>query len=811
MNLVTLALPMSRRRISGLVAVALAVLLGTVAVSATLLLAETGVLGHAPTDRFGGASVLVAAPQEVVQKEDIDVALPGRAGVPADLVGRLGALPGVTRVVGDLSFPATPVIDGAAVPVGGHGWSSAALPDAPRLTGRAPAGPAEVAVAGIALAPGASVDIVAGGARGTYRVSAVLDGAPAGLYFTDARAAELSGHPGKVDLVALWSAPGGRTAEDVRAALAGTDLRVVTGAARGDVEYVAAGAGRGTLIALSASLAGVVLMMVGFVVAGALSVNVAGQRRELALMRAVGATPRQVRRLAAAQGTLAALVVLPLGIGGGYLLADRVRDWFVGLGIIPGELALVRGPFPALITAVLFLAVVGIAARGAARKVSALPATEAMAQTATEPPSGVVRARIGYGLILLALTTAAVPLFTRSMVAVAGTGTSGILAAIGLTLAGPQLVRGAGRLLVRRASTGTGRSVTGWIAAHNMRAYAGRNAGALTSLAMAVTFAITYTFTQTTPQHGAALERADSVVGGVTVTAPDLGGVPAYALDRLRALPGARAAVLDATTVVWPDTENGKPKARSHPAAVVGADAEGMVDLGITAGGLGALKGDSIAVGRSFALFNGLAPGDRHELVLADGTRTTATVAAVYSRELGYGDLVVSPDLAYGPRHLVANVLVGGVDAAAVGAALADVPGVRVSAAPPGAAPEVTPSMWLNFVVVGGLLGYVLIGVVNSLVAATSRRREEFGALRFAGATPRQLRAMVRRESLLYGVGACVAGLALSALPVLFLGVGLLGTPVAAGPWWLVPAVGAMVLGTAYAATMVPARRAMRA
>ena len=55
---------------------------------------------------------------------------------------------------------------------------------------------------------------------------------------------------------------------------------------------------RPLLLLLSGSLGGIVLLVVGFAVAGALGVSIAGQRRELALLRAVGATPRQVRRLA---------------------------------------------------------------------------------------------------------------------------------------------------------------------------------------------------------------------------------------------------------------------------------------------------------------------------------------------------------------------------------------------------------------------------------------------------------------------------------------------------------------------------------
>lgn len=80
-------------------------------------------------------------------------------------------------------------------------------------------------------------------------------------------------------------------------------------------------AARSLLILLSSSLAGIILLITGFVTAGALGVAIAGQRRELALMRAVGATPKQIRRLAADQATVIAALALVPGIPLGYVLA----------------------------------------------------------------------------------------------------------------------------------------------------------------------------------------------------------------------------------------------------------------------------------------------------------------------------------------------------------------------------------------------------------------------------------------------------------------------------------------------------------
>ncbi|NEB59590.1 ABC transporter permease, partial [Streptomyces diastaticus] len=158
---------MAAHRITALLAVACAVLGGAALITATGVLAESGLRSQVPPGRLGGADVVVAADQEFHPSGDLPLALPERAAVPARLVDRLAALPGVTAAVGDIGFPAalvdartgvTPVAEDAGT--AGHGWSSTRLLADARVTGRAPSGPHEVAVdAGTGLAVGARVEV----------------------------------------------------------------------------------------------------------------------------------------------------------------------------------------------------------------------------------------------------------------------------------------------------------------------------------------------------------------------------------------------------------------------------------------------------------------------------------------------------------------------------------------------------------------------------------------------------------------------------------------------------------------------------
>ncbi|WP_282087274.1 FtsX-like permease family protein [Streptomyces tendae] len=836
-----LALRMAAHRITALLAVACAVLGGAALITTTGVLAESGLRSQLPPGRLGGADVVVAAEQEFHPSGDLPIALPERATVPARLVDRLAALPGVTAAVGDIGFPAA-LVDGRGRPVpvaqdpatAGHGWSSTRLLAGARVEGRAPSGAKAVAVDAAAadaagLAVGDRVRVVANGRPAAYRVSALVDapGAGGGVWFADGTAAALAGRDtggegpraGTVDLVGLRAADGAgeRVADAVRAQVAGTGLRVTTGADRGEAVAPGVGSARSLLILLAGSLGGIVLLITGFVVAGALGVTIAGQRRDLALMRAVGATPRQIRRLAAAQSTVVAALALVPGVAAGYLLAGRFRELLADRDVLPSELPLTVSPLPALATLLLVAAAVQLSARCAAWRTSRMPATEAVAESRSEPrtPS---RARTTAGLLLIlgACALSVVPLLSRTVLGASVTSVAGIVAAIGLALSGPALVRSAGEAVVRRLRPGV--AAPTWLALSNVRAYALRLSGVVSPLAMGVVFVLTYTLTQTTVLAATSDDTRTGTLAQYELTAPALGGLPDGTLPAVRDVPGVRAAApAGTTTVVWEYDELGEPAAESASAMILGPDARGVVDLGVTEGSLDRLTGATVAVGAEAARTRDAGVGKRLRLVLGDGARVDARVVAVYDRGLGFGPVVLSRELAAGhtTTGLDQRALVRTDGTREAGRALAELaagrPGLAVaSTAPDTSGADAPPEVWVNLAVVVVLLGYLLLSIANKLVAATAQRRAEIAALRLVGTTPRQVRAMMRREAAVIAAAALVSGLLLSAVPLALLGQGFLGHPWPAGPPWLLPAVAATVALTSYLTIEIPTRHALR-
>ncbi|MHC3470107.1 FtsX-like permease family protein [Streptomyces sp. 7R007] len=822
-----LAVRMAVHRITALLAVVCAVLGGAALITATGVLAESGLRSTVPPGRLGGADVVVAADQEYHPGGDLPLALPERARVPARLVGRLAGLPGVTAAVGDIGFPAALVGSGGRVlptaddpAAAGHGWSSTELLAHPRVTGRAPAGPDEVGVpSGTGLEPGDRVEVVANGRPAArYRVSAVVDAPGAGVYFANATAVRLAGRgTDTVDLVGLRTAPGAErwVAEAVRSRVAGTGLRVRTGAGVGESVSPGVGSARALLVLLAGSLSGIVLLITGFVTAGALGVSIAGQRRELALMRAVGATPKQIRRLAAAQSSAVATVAVVPGVALGYPLAGRFRELLADRGVLPPELPLTVGPLPALATLALLAVVVQVSARCAAWRTSRMPATEAVAESRSEPrrPSP---ARTHAGLLLMAAASVlgAVPLFSRTVLGASATSIAGILAAIGLALSGPALVRYAGAAAVRRLRPGA--AAPTWLALANVRAYALRIAGVVSPLAMAVVFVLTYALAQTTVLAATAHDTRAGTLARYRLSAPALGGLPTDTRAAVREVPGVRAvAPAGTTTVVWSYRQFGDTETEADTAMILTPAATGVLDPAVREGGLDRLSGDTVAVSGEVARTRDAGLGHRVRLVLGDGTRVEARVVAVYDRGLGFGPVVLSADLAAGhtTSALDQSLLVRTDGTAATAHRLAGLaaarPGLTLRDAGAAAGRGTPPEVWINLATIVVLLGYLLLSIANKLVAATAQRRTEIAALRLVGTTPRQIRAMMRREAALVAVAALTAGLVLAALPLALLGQGFLGHPWPAGPLWLLPALAVTVAATSFLTVELPTRRAL--
>ncbi|HEU5024388.1 MAG TPA: ABC transporter permease [Spirillospora sp.] len=790
-----------------------ALLFAAVLVGACGVLLESALLAHAPVDRYAAADAVVTGPTSVTQRmkrvgsdpEKQSRPVAERARVPVAAARALRAVPDVQAVVADVSFP---VLTSTGRAVTGHGWDSAALRPYELSEGRAPRGPDEVVLSRSAgVRAGSTVRLQAGGAPRPYRVSGLVSSGPAAAFFTTATATALNGHPGQADALAVLTR-GKPDADALRKAAPG--LTVATGAARGDAEDRAVASARPDIVEIAASFGGVAVMTALVVVGGLIVLSVRERGREFALLRAVGATPWQVRGRLVRETARAAV---PAGLAGGVLslgAGAAMHAAMIRKGVLPDGFGLSLTPLPALAALAVTVLAATVSALLASLRISRIRPVQALGESAAEP-ARLPRWRVVAGAVLLvaganALGVAAV---TTGPTASASLGGLVMALIVAVALLGPLLARAGERVLGRAAAALS--PVAGRLARHAAGAAALRAGSIMTPVALAVAFAGVQLFAQSTVVHATTVQFADGNRADQVIVA-DGPGLPPGAADAARRVPGVTAATpVKRTTVVMAVKELGERNLRSLTAQGVGAGAAATMDPKVASGGLGALRGDTVALSRDVA--GGLHVGSTTPLWLGDGTRIDARVVAVYDRGLGFGDVLLPHDLAvaHSSTPLDDHVLVrGSADLRSVTSAYPGARTVDRDAFGAELSDETRLQGFINYVVVGAIAGFILIGLVTTLALATAARRREFALLRLVGATRRQVMRMLRLEALIVlGTGAA-AGSLIVAVVVPAFATAVTGLPLPAVSPVTCAAILATVAGSGAAAVLVPAGAMLR-
>ena len=257
------------------------------------------------------------------------------------------------------------------------------------------------------------------------------------------------------------------------------------------------------------------LVIVAFAVASTLGLSVTQRRKELALLKTAGATPRQVRRLVVGEAALVALVAaiaaIPPALLTGRLLLELLQETGQVSSAVDyrfGPIALVLG------LGITFLAAT-IAALWAARRAARLPAIESLVE-ATTGASRLSRKRLVAAVLFLALglnlaiVTARV-MDGKGIDAMQTAGQASIYAAIGFALLAPLVVR---TVTARLAAPLRFAGASGYLAAENMRRRSSQMASALMPIVLFTGIA-TGTLTMQSIENGAP------AAAGTSTTAAD--------------------------------------------------------------------------------------------------------------------------------------------------------------------------------------------------------------------------------------------------------------------------------------------------
>jgi putative ABC transport system permease protein len=838
-----LALQTMRTRLHSFAGAFVALTVAVAVVTACGILIESGARARAPVERYAGAPVVVAAEQRLDVKVDDaagSVPLPEQPRIPASVAHRVAAVDGVRGVIADRSIPLSVATESGrilAAPEGeavrGHGWRSAALTPYSVSVGRAPRAADEVVLDGTLAARGGvsvgeEVRITSADGTKTYTVAG-LARPPRGrswlgaVFMTDARAASLAVNPARIEAlgVLLESGAGPQdVAERIEQAL-GDGIAVLTGDDRGKVDARTATAQNEELVALGGAFGGLAVILAIFVVVATLGLSVLQRGREIALLRTVGAKPRQIRRLLVGEALIVGLAAGVAGIVPGVLLASFLFDALQGRGIGAESATLVVSPLPVLIAVGVGVVTAALAAWLGGRRAARIRPTAALAEAVLEPK------RIGWIRLLLGLGFLAGGGFV-SAAAYSMEGDAAAVTSFGVVLILMVAVGLLGPLLARVGAALIGPSVSrlfptsGFIAMANVRARARRFASASTPIALGVAISLALIGSVTVPANAAEQQSRDRVLADRVLTAPE--GLPDALRDEVRRLPGVAAVTgLLPTEVGGVFHEFDGSTFQYVPA--IGTSTNGLdrtLELEVREGLLAAVSARAVAVSVDRARSLQVGVGEEVSLWLGDGVRITPRVVATYDSSLGFGDFVL-------PRALVAAHVTSAMDTQLL-VRYADRADVAALDARLAALAERTPGLevldragkqeaedqaaeanaWVNYLMIGVLMAFVAIAAVNSLVMAVGERAGELALLRLVGATPRQVIRMIRAEALAVIGFGLVVGVAVAAAALVPFSLALAETAMPHLPWPVVAGVvaGALLLGLG--ASELPARNALR-
>jgi putative ABC transport system permease protein len=785
----------------------LAVALGVAFVGGVLVLTDT--MNRAFDDLFAdvyrNTDAVVRSDQTVESdfgpevRGNIDEALLADVQGADGVAGAEGNVGGYARIINRFGDPVGNPEFGA--PTLGGNWSEIdALNPFNLAEGRAPRTDDEIVIdRGSAKSTdfgvGDQIDVQTRDGVGTYTLSGIArfgtadsPGGASYVLWTTAEAQRLLIEPGKFSSIIAAADSGvsqDELARNIRAALAdGSGTEVVTGAEITKETQDSIKQGLSFLTIFFGIFAGIAVVVGGFVIYNSFAIIVAQRTREMALLRAVGARRRQIRRAvvveAAIVGLVASVVGFIVGLGVATLLGKLLRLPEGALAVLPSSIAV------ALATGVIVTVVSAVIPAWRASRVPPLAALRDVAVDTT----GRSRIRVGIGLVLSALGAGLVVLgaFSGAPLRV-GIGVA--LAFVGILFLAPALARPVSAVFGRPVAAVRG--VAGQIARDN----AGRNprrtaatAAALTigiglvAFIMVINTSIRASFDKTLEDNFAGDFVIDSGTFGVV-------GLPTTVADQVGELPDVQEVV----------------PLRFSPAFVHNDDTfvtgagTGVFDLLSidVVRGEGRLDAGDVVVTEGTARKLHLAVGDPVDVRFLDDARleqppadptaaadctvaspppTCATVTGIYEPGPtgGIGDYVVGLadfDAAV-PDVTDANVFVQlkpGVSVAEAKPAIEDIVSPYVTAQVQSVdeyKDAIGDQLDIFLLIIVGLLSLAIIiamlGIFNTIALSVLERTRELGLLRAVGMRRRQVRAAVRWESAIISLFGTALGLAVGLL-----------------------------------------------
>ncbi|AUH44310.1 ABC transporter permease [Streptomyces sp. CMB-StM0423] len=513
--------------------------------------------------------------------------------------------------------------------------------------------------------------------------------------------------------------------------------------------------------------AGVAMLVATFSIYNTFAIVVAQRTRDNALLRALGATRRQVVGQTMAEALVVAVLASLVGLAGGVGIAAGLQALFPAVGFpFPDGDLVISGLSLALPFATGVVVCLASALAPAVRAGRTSPLA-ALRETAVDD-SGSSRVRALVGGVL----TAAGAVLT---VYGASSGPSVMLTVLGavVTLAAFVVLGPVASSYAVRILGAPLRRMNGRLARRNALRSPKRTAATATALMIGVAVVSLFTVfgasLKSTMDQTVSRAFAGDVAVRVPAFGPESGALSPKVAPAVAELPEVEHALGLGTGVARVDGD-GRALTVTDPGRM-----GDVLDLGTVRGSLTGLGTDGVAVSKSEADDHGWQVGSTARFAFTDGEKQPFTVRAVYDQADLAGDYVLTRE-AWEPHRMQDSDSLVPV-AFKDGVAEADGKAAVEKAAERYGNPEVqtrdefaessAAGVDMMLTLVYALLALAvliaLLGIANTLTLAVHERTRELGLLRAVGQTRAQLRAMVRWESVLVAAFGTAGGLTLGA------------------------------------------------
>jgi putative ABC transport system permease protein len=710
------------------------------------------------------------------------------------LLARVKRLPGVSAAVGGVSGTAELVLHGKTVSFGSSPTLGNSVdPSAPQLSslklvsGHWPASTEMVVDTNTAskkhLKVGQLVGVQADGPVLHLKISGIVKfGSASSLGgttltgFTLATAQRLFSKPGQLDSINIAAKSGTspqHLVNEIKPILP-RDAQVRTGAQQAQTDTNSLDSSLGFLNTLLLAFAGIALFVGAFVIANSLSITIAQRTREFATLRTLGASRRQVLRSVLTESLIVGVLASILGLVVGIFLAKGLFALFNAVGLSLPNSGTVLRTRTIIVSLVVGIVVTMLASLRPALRATRVDPIAAVREGATLPPGRFARFRTAGSAVVIALGFLAIVLGlfvahgTGPVLGLMGAGA--ILVFIGLSLLSARFVPGMALWIGWPATVIAG--AIGRLARDNAMRNPQRTASTASALMIGLALVTLVSIMAAgiiSNFKGAVNEQ----FGGdyAIVAQNNFSPIPISASQAAARTPGVLAVgdVRGGEDKVFGSTDDLTGVSPGVAATIKSNWVHGSQATFATLGSSGAI------VPKSFATKHHLSTGSPVRILTPTGGRAEFRVRGIFDPPNGnsaFGNVTISAarfDQLYPqPQNIFSIVKMRGgqttANQRALRGALGGFPGAKVQTRQQfinGQISGLSSVLNILYVLLGLSIIISLFGIVNTLVLSVFERTREIGMLRAVGTSRRQIRRMIRHESVITALIGSVLGIVL--------------------------------------------------